>query len=292
MSEGYKHSGIGSIDDALISRKVIELSGGALKDLPAPNPLDFVGQPGYIPELVEEDMKEVARLKGIFVANEERDPSLKQSKEFAAAFEALIMINAELCNWFGPDATTICVSEYDDIKNGVDFVIKFSDGVMIAVDVTASGRGLNKKFGRIEEEINSGKLANLKYFYDENTGERGMLKDIPRVIIAADGKTINGLGELWLGSKKDKYDKKSKQFSLERHPIQMQILEEIKLQLEFFIEYAAGRGAVVDKYKDVLKKIKEIMEDKPAELREARGFEKDRMFVAIWQQIKSLGVVA
>lgn len=280
------------------SRKVVTLAGEELKELPQPNPNDFIGLADdqgniiYTVGSVAEDNAEVERLKEIYAANGVGNSALKQTKDFSAAFEALIMINAELCNWFGPDAMTIRVSEFDDIKNGVDFVIRFSDEVLIAVDVTASDRSLDKKFDRIKQEIDNGGLANLKYFYDENTGERGMLENIPRVIIAADGKTINQLGELWLESKKDKYEKKSKLSSLEGHFIQMQILEEIRSQLEFLMEYASDQEVIVNKYKDVLQKIEEIIDDKPAELRETRGFGKDRMFAAIQRKVGSLEVAA
>lgn len=290
MKEGYEsgNENISNID-ALTSHKVVVLANKQLENLPPPDPRDFIDLPGSTEDSVILDEREIERLKKIFAGNEAQDPALKESKEFAAALEALIMINAELCNWFGSDARTIRVSEYDDIKNGVDFIIRFPDGVTIAVDVTASERQLGKKFDRIRDEIDRGELAEIKYFYDEDADERGTLKNIPRVIIAADGRTIGELGELWLKNKNEKERKEGKK-DLERHFIQIQMLKEIELQLEAFIGYASGREEIISRYEDVLQKVKEILGEKLGNKDIPRRG--DRMFMAIQNQLGSFEAVA
>ncbi|MBI5742462.1 MAG: hypothetical protein HZA25_01310 [Candidatus Niyogibacteria bacterium] len=204
MNERFSTGNFEEIDRAIVVRKAIAASKSELANIPEPLPEDFIGLTDingktlYTERSVAADNAEVARLEREFRADEERDLKRKETSEYATAFETLLMIQTELCEWLGPEAMTVRTSKFDDIKNGVDFMIRFPDGPDIAVDVTASFDQLPKKFNRVKREIDQGRLADLKYFYDEMTDERGPLKDIPRVVVAADGRTIGGLSELWL----------------------------------------------------------------------------------------------
>lgn len=281
--ERYSTGNFEEIDRADVVSAAIKASKKELTNLPEPLPQDFIGLTDkdgkilYTKESVAADNAEIARLENEFRAAAARDPRHQETTDYATAFETLMMIQAELCEWLGPEAMTVRVSKFDDVKNGVDFVIRFPDGPDIAVDVTASYDQLPKKFERVKREIDRGRLADLKYFYDELTGERGPLKDIPRVVVAADGRTIGRLSELWLSK-----DKKT----LKDHFVQMQILEEIGLELRAFRKYAetAQRPALVAKYAAALNAIEAVLAQK-----KNRPAERDNLFTAVKNQMERFG---
>jgi hypothetical protein len=280
MNERFSVGNFEEFDRALVVRKAIKASREELENLPEPLPEDFIGLADtngktlYTERSVAADNAEVARLTREFEAG-----GRNETTDYATAFETLLMIQAELCEWLGPEAMTVRVSKFDDIKNGVDFVIRFPDGPDIAVDVTTSFDQLPKKFERVKREIDQGRLANLKYFYDEMTDERGPLKDIPRVVIAADGRTIGGLSELWLVK-----DKKA----LKDHYVQMQILEEIECELRAFAKYAetAKRPTLATKYSAALRAIETVLAQKK------KRPNRDILFTAVKNQMEHFGLSA
>ena len=105
-----------------------------------------------------------------------------------------------------------------------------------------------QKIERIKKEILGGKLTTIKYFYSEDSNIRGQLMKVPRVLIGADIATVKELAALWLKTKKPKDNLEARQGlqALASHRIQFQILEEIKAQLEYFIEFAQeNKGEII-----------------------------------------------
>ena len=115
-------------------------------------------------------------------------------------------------------------------------------------------------------------LENHKYFKSDKTHYMGSLSQIPRVIIGADSKTVQELGELWL---------KRKNKELAEHQIQFQILDQILIQLESFEEYAeeCNQPEIAEIYKKSHKIIMEIYEQKEATVNDTG--ERDSMFEKI-----------
>ena len=161
-------------------------------------------------------------------------PEQKRLNQLATVFEAIVHEQAEQSDWLGPDAMTVMSSRFDDIANGTDTIVEFPEGkesasrLALAIDETFSS-DISKKFLKIKKEIENGELAHIKYFISEITDFRGMLSNLPRVVIGADVKTVRELGELWLEDEKK---------ALGSHQIQFQILEELLLQLNTFAAYA------------------------------------------------------
>lgn len=210
----------------------------------------------YGDRAIEDDMAYVEKMEEKF--RNGATPESREAQKLATVLEVITHENAELNDWFGPDAHTIKPSRYDDIKNGVDSIVEIRETEMsashlaLAVDATLS-TDLAKKFDRIKGEIERGELAKVKYFASEHLGVRGELSRLPRVVIGADAATIKTLAELWL---------ERKQRALGAHPVQFQILDEILVQLDYFQEYAEHVkqpevAAIYEKAKKLLASIEE-----------------------------------
>ncbi|TSC91764.1 MAG: hypothetical protein CEN90_228 [Parcubacteria group bacterium Licking1014_17] len=69
--------------------------------------------------------------------------------------------------WFKGNIEAYPASEYDDLENGVDVILKINgeNPVVVAVDFTNSNNAnwIARKFNNIAEEIEKGKMANIKY---------------------------------------------------------------------------------------------------------------------------------
>lgn len=185
---------------------------------------------------VSEDLAYVRRMRHSMEIDEtERE---RESKEIADAFEVILHEQIGKNKWLGENAFSVKTSEYDDIRNGVDNVIEFLTGpsavshLALGIDITF-GSHIAKKFERIKNEIDKGSLTQVKYFVSPTQHFRGELRKIPRVVVGADIDSVNGLITLWLNEDNA---------LLERHPVQLKILDEMKMQLEVFREYAKQRN--------------------------------------------------
>lgn len=209
---------------------------------------------------VGNDVAYVKSRKESFAKQQERETEVEAYfRKMAKIFEAIVFDQIERSNWLGESAMTIQASDYDDIHNGVDTIVEFEEEdtshshLALAIDVTTSQDSLNKKLDRIKREIESGSLTQIKYFYSESIGFRGEKTKVPRVVIGAEKKTISDLVSKWM-------DQKNKE--LAEHIVQVIILEQIRIQLEKFKEYAETIKAesiakVYDKALIIINKIRE-----------------------------------
>lgn len=220
----------------------------------------------YGEENISKDKKEVERLEAIFSQDSKE---AQQTNKLATVFEAILCEHSELSEWLGPNVFTIKTSRYDDIKNGVDGVAEFHEDnssashLALAVDITFSS-DTSKKFERIKNEINSGKLAKIKYFKSEQMKIRGELANVPRVVIGVEARTVKELADLW--TSKDNR-------ALGKHPVQFQILKEIIAELETFKNYAnkIGKEKLVKIFNRDLNLVKKIYENKKIDDIELEG---------------------
>lgn len=183
----------------------------------------------------------------------------------AQILEAILGTQIELSDWFGPDAQTLPTSEYDDLFNGVDMAVEFADQgsyqhLAMSIDATSNPDAVGTKLDRIKEHILKGELTQIKYFVSERLHFRGEQNNVPYVIVGADTETIRELSDLWLNVENLKTltqrrehggapltaeaEKANHQRFVEfrdrlaRHPIQMEVLEQIEMQLLKFEEFA------------------------------------------------------
>ncbi len=227
---------------------------------------------------VADDEQWVVDMEQRFAEKATREPVFADIRKQATVLEAVIHSEGELSEWFGPYATTILSSAYDDYKNGVDEIVEFNDEehglshLALAIDVV-SGPELSKKVERIKEEIEHGTLTRVKYFQTADGSVRGPKENIPRVVIGVDRKSVRELGELWVNN-----DRKA----LAHHPAQFTLLEEMRSQLKACREYAKGigRADLVSVYNEALHTIVTILKLKDPSS-SAELLEDDEVFVAL-----------
>jgi hypothetical protein len=240
------------------SRKKEKVLADAIKER------NFIGV--YPREEVEKDLKYIKEAENAF-KEKAADEESARGVELAHIFEAIICHQGELANWFGENSMTIKSARYDDLKNGVDLIIEFTDNddknshLALAVDVTFSSfEKLYEKLDGIKTDIEDGKLAYVKYFESERSGIKGDIKGIPKTVIGADPRTLYKLMDLWVGGKEKE---------LEKHPIQFMILDQIMAQLIRFKELAESnkKSFIADKYEKAIETVGRILNEKQ-ELRE------------------------
>ncbi|MBX4215869.1 hypothetical protein KW797_02895 [Candidatus Parcubacteria bacterium] len=249
------------------------------------DPEDFLYKRGYTAAQIEQDKKLVSHRESQF------DTTAPHQKKMADVFEAIVLDQGERSNWFGQNAETIKTSRYDDIENGVDLIIEFSnplsktlDHLGLAVDVTFSEMKIGDKLQRIKKNIEKGKLAEIRYFHSEKEGvwER---REVPRVVVGLQYDQMLELAALWLQQNnmqmKELRGKANR--ALGSHPAQRIILEQIALQLEEFKGYSekVGKSDLAAAYEKDLVIIRQLIDEKEKEGIMLTGYPRDKIHGAI-----------
>ncbi len=149
-------------------------------------------------ENVKSDYSEIAdKLSGYM------EKKLSPSEKMGFIFESAFLDIGVKGHWFGPNSEIKHTSKYDDIKNGVDMVSTILDNedsahhLAIASDLTFSKMNSSEKFNRILNNIQAGKLAEIKYFHSELLGFTGKLSNLPRTVIGLDVKNLETFLTNW-----------------------------------------------------------------------------------------------
>lgn len=237
----------------------------------------------YGQHIIKRDKAYVEERKEHFRLIDLEEDSVR-NKEWARVFEAILHEQGELSNWFGENATTIKTSDFDDFK-GVDEIVEYKgEGsalsfLALAIDATYNPN-VKTKLRKIREEIESGNLANIRYFAAENVDIRGELKKIPHVIVGADRATLVEISEMWIEGRSGQ---------LSEHPIQFQILYEIFEQCVVFAKYARkiGRTEIAEKYEQTAKLIEAVLEDKKKKIKDTG--KRDSVFSALQADLAGFG---
>lgn len=235
----------------------------------------------YGEKQVRADQERVDSIKNKFM--KENSSREIDAKKLAIIFESIFNEHAELSNWLGENAAVIPTHEFDDIINGIDAIVEFSkegknpDHLGLGIDVTYSSH-LGEKFGKIKERIDNGKLSSIKYFHSDNMGFTGRLSKVPRVVVSVDKETVKELVVL--------RDKKANK-ELSEHFIQFQILEEILIQLDIFMDYAEkiGKADVVRKFEVARNIVAEVYEQKKESMGDSG--KRDSSFEKMKKQLSS-----
>ncbi len=213
------------------------------------DPLNF---PKYDPEMVAADVARVQELEVIFDAKD-NTPEKKEMKAFTDAAEYLLGNMIEDYDWMGSGTLMIRTSKYDDYVGGIDAVAEFQDAkhLGMALDFTINSAAV-EKVGRIKREIDQGTIPEVRYFKSVNY--KGELK-VARIVITLDRTVIDDVMEKKLGeenafrqmnseevdpSSRERYKMKRRESreALSTHPLQIDILRQIILQLNAYSDYA------------------------------------------------------
>lgn len=213
----------------------------------------------YGDDTVEKDIKSANNLE--FKFRSRNTPEGNKMKVIADIFEAIVLMQSELGEWFGENARTLKTARYDDYINKVDMVAEWftpTDGsrlLALAVDVTFGTSSIQYKLHAIKEEIDNDKLGSIKYFKDDRGDFIGTRNNVPRTIIGVSEAMVEELAGLWI-------QRKNK--ALGEHPVQRLFMDEIESQLVAMHKYASkqGKSGVISAYEQALGTIRTIRADK------------------------------
>jgi hypothetical protein len=194
----------------------------------------------------------------IFKSNLAENPDKRKNKKFATILEAIFTERVSSGTWFGSNVGVIIPSRYDEIKNGIDSIMKFqevgkpSSYLALGIDVTFS-KDADSKIHNILNKIRKGESSEIKYFKTKEF--KGQLLNIPKVVIGIDKKTVQELSFFWNNNENDKID---------NHPVQQEILSQIIMQLEKFGKECKknNRNDLAERYNHALLIIQEIIKKK------------------------------
>lgn len=223
----------------------------------------------YGKENVDKDLNYVAEHFMIFKTTLANNPDLMKNKKFATVLEAIFTEKVASGEWFGPGVGIIIPSRFDEIKNGIDSIIKFqeigepSSYLALAIDITFS-KNADNKIHNILKKIKDGESSEVKYFQTKEF--KGQLLNVPKVVIGVDKKTVKELSYLWNNDKKEE---------LNNHPVLKEILSEIVMQLEKFEKECRRykRDDLAERYNHALLIIQKIVRKKGFNLKSTEGGE-------------------
>lgn len=134
-------------------------------------------------------------------------------------------------HWF-KDCKAIMTSDYDDLKVGIDAVLKHEKGGYLgaAFDFTVTNQD-KKIYEKLAREwdfnIKEGRVPTVKYFEDPDTKEKSKLL-VPKFIIGASKKDVEDLARAYLTGNEE---------VLENHPLKYVLLLQIEEQLQTILDY-------------------------------------------------------
>ncbi|MFA6355238.1 MAG: hypothetical protein WCW65_02345 [Candidatus Paceibacterota bacterium] len=134
-------------------------------------------------------------------------------------------------HWF-KDCKSIMTSDYDDLKVGIDAIMKHKNGgyLGIAFDFTVTNQD-KKIYEKLQKNwannVEDGNVPTIKYFEDPDTKEKGRLL-VPKFIIGASKKDVEELANAYITNNEE---------ILENHPLKYLILLQIEEQLQAVLDY-------------------------------------------------------
>lgn len=185
---------------------------------------------------------------------------IKNSAEFrreksseSVGLEYCFMEGIKVHGWFGDEVEgTMPTIEYDDVANGVDFVVYFYDDkegkfLPLAVDATTSTdlRVFQKKFKKIQDSLNRNFLTTVKYAEDPD-GEKNKAF-MPRIVLGANAETTLKIQKMLVRKETDKMTIEDKALEQEVRDLSLQMAHE---QLAFFAYYYMRRRGIAPKLTD------------------------------------------
>jgi hypothetical protein len=163
------------------------------------------------------------------IRNKENYKKERNSPSVAFEYIAKEGIHDEL--WFGEDTSVYSTSEYDDIVNGIDFVVKFEDEqgeYYLGIDSTAGENAdiIDKKLDRNVEQATNNELFKVKYFHNIDTNEKKSI-ELPRVVIGVHWQEVDNLMKGFTNNRKEMQNSK----------LQIDFLKQTINQLSATLEY-------------------------------------------------------
>lgn len=184
---------------------------------------------GYSWQDIAADEAEIQRLQDLF----------ENKGENAIVGEIVIMDMIYQLQLMTEDVEVFPTSDFDDIKRGIDFVLRFGDGdkfAYLGVDVktTNDQTKINEYRERVLKNLRRCDLGNLKYFEDEDSEIFGQY-DLPMIVIPFNPEDALVMEDIMLKMKKS--EKLTPDEENKVSIIKQKITEEITKQIEEIVEF-------------------------------------------------------
>ncbi|MGM0628980.1 MAG: hypothetical protein ACQESA_00970 [Patescibacteria group bacterium] len=169
-------------------------------------------------------------------------------------------------------------SDYDDFYNGTDAVFEFEEdkSIQLCVDfkVGVDDTEARKRKKEISNNVKKGNLTSLKYFESSLSDYKGSLKSLPRVVVGTDIEGVKEIAKMMhgiiFGKNEERGGQRIRQKNLDKltkHETQIKFLEDIKDQLNTYIEEARKEGfrekdEVIYRHREILNVIENILQEK------------------------------
>lgn len=214
-----------------------------------PKPEEFLGIEGFDDAEIKKEIELTKSLKEKW--NNSNNAYEQKAKKLSDVFEGIIV--DQFCGeWMANKAEAFYTAEPDDFIRKVDCVIEFKPSqenetkeyLGLGIDVTFSSdySTLQNKLDNIwDKDVKRGKEVTVKYVDTEDF--KGSL-DVCRVVLAADKETVQELARMY--KSKDKTE-------INEHPFLVNIILQIKCQLEAYYNYAQKKSLSPDYLRHVTK---------------------------------------
>ncbi len=207
---------------------------------------------------IKADEKELKRLKDKF--------SVRSNT--AILGEIVLMEGIYEEQWLSDDVEVIPASEYDDVKHGIDFVLRFENKnkkdhfVYLGVDATTSDDAIviNNKRDNIFKFLERGELGKLKYYEDPEADFKGEL-ELPRIALVMDPEQTVEMEEIMLKKSQERSSFEKKRLKEIGMNIEKQVISQIESIIENISEKLKSPMIVKKKqaYENFLKKYQEVL---------------------------------
>lgn len=250
-------------EKVFLNEKLQEMHGGVLVEEEFELGIDSKGNKYglYKKEEIEKDKAEVVRIKKDFEINDkakelEATNFSEQQKimETSRYLEALFYEKLGGKNGWLPNAAVYKTSEYDDFKNGIDFVVELDEEHFgIAIDVTLSRRSeiIINKLKKVKTRIDHDKLTEVKYYELPGHAENGT---VPSVVIALDYNHAVQALKFWADGDDE---------LLAKHPTRVKAWLEASAQFDAYRTYAEyqSKHSIAEVYKRAYGVIQKIINE-------------------------------
>ncbi|MDD5340853.1 MAG: hypothetical protein PHC97_00225 [Patescibacteria group bacterium] len=209
----------------------------------------------YPAKEIAADSEEIEKLKEKFAAR----------GETAIVGESVIMEGIYEAEWIAEGIEVLPTSEYDDIKNGIDFVLRLDEKdkpLYLGVDVTTSTdyEVINAKRENILNFLRRGELGRLKYFEDQASDIKGRI-ELPKIAVVLSSEAALKMQDLMLKIKEHKELSLTEETELEkvRESVEKEVTDQLQKIIDNIDLLAKQSKFKKEKYKDFQDRYQEIL---------------------------------
>lgn len=192
--------------------------------------------PNFNPDMVKNDQQAVADIEERWAQKH------NQESPEGPVLEALFLDMATR-GWLGSDVSVVRTAKFDDYFAGVDAILGMRDKLSTAyvglgVDATSSSAGLSHKMDRVYAHAQAGTLGTVKYAAIDNF--TGTMTKLPESVIFVDRASLVSIIASWVETKDDTAPAP---FSIDQHPFQIDVLNQMSFQCRRFSEITKNEAA-------------------------------------------------